>query len=204
MKKLLIIVLIVCICISTSGIVALAELTFGSWDKWDKEFPPWDTKYWIWALKEKMPLEVKLKDNTLLLASHLFFCTDEKCSQRISVLIYSPGNEEIKKYQIPNPKFALVAFPPLPPQGKRLKIIAYEARGNELNFLETWEIVFKNNRHVVLKDTKFKKIFKEWLELQIGMAKKITNKTLDNFLPKLQILNKETFIIGVGVKLSKK
>lgn len=44
-EKIFNILLIVCILVVATDIV-LAKVSFGGWDKWDEELPPWDNKNW--------------------------------------------------------------------------------------------------------------------------------------------------------------
>lgn len=197
MKKLLIIVLLGFICIlAISNSIVSAK---ANWNKWDQELPSADNKAWCWAVKTNKPSTLNLKDfNVTLLFSDTYFFDMESKKIKASVFFYS-SDVGVKKYNIsewdiPDASLALAAFPP---KKGRMIIRAYKMEKNKFLFLEKWEIAFKEKETVVPKDVKFRKEFEEWIKSQI--SSKITISQLENLnnliLPKLVIINKNTFMI---------
>ena len=48
-KKLLLIVLIICIIFAGNSVVLMAKVKFRNWDKWDQQLPYMNNKYWSWT-----------------------------------------------------------------------------------------------------------------------------------------------------------
>jgi len=206
MKKLIFILLITISIAITSNIV-LAEVKFGSWDKWDEELPPAENKDWYWALPGNEPRTLTLKgfgdsgSDVVLLFSDIYFYGTKKGTKRASVIFYSLGDiVKIKDWDIPNADLALVAFPP---KKRKMIIRAYKMEGKVFKFFEEWEIPFKDRQVVVPKDAKFRQLFKGWLEKQVLREleplpdfEEMTN----NILPELIIWKKKYFMIMERIK----
>lgn len=205
MRKLALIVLLVCFVVSI-GVVALAEVKFGNWDKWDEQLPPADHEDWNWALKTKEPRTMTLKNcgdngkDVVLWFSDLYF-GPKKGSKRASAIFYTQGSENKKDWDISKADLALVAFPH--DKKKETIIRAYRITGEKSFFLEEWRIPFKNNQIVVSEDTNFKEIFKEWIEEPIAPGIPITEDLIDFMLPELIIWEKNLFMIIDRQKPSK-
>ena len=45
MKKLIVTILLIALCISCINFNVLAKVKFGKWDKWDQQLPDMDNKY---------------------------------------------------------------------------------------------------------------------------------------------------------------
>jgi len=88
MKRFLIILLIVCILVVATDIV-LAKVSFGGWDKWDRELPPWDNKNW------KETAYSALVSFPPLGGSILWFWTGEKWKSRKLGRSSSVGTENV-------------------------------------------------------------------------------------------------------------
>ncbi len=215
MKRLLLIVLLLAICISVvaSNAMALEKSLYQTWREWDESLPLWDSKYWNWSTSTQdgryVPIAINTPSNKnilFLMTGLHFFCTKDYKKQA-SIIIYSPGKEAkyLEEYNIPNPKFALVVFPPKTSKEKVI-VRAYEITDEESSFLEEWKISFKHLQPVVSKDVKFREIFLGWLIKQLqelerqGSEKDIEKQkeVLVNILPCLFITdeNKLSFFIG--------
>jgi len=197
-KKLLLIFLIICIIFAGNSIVLMAEVKFGNWDKWDQQLPDMDNKYWSWTFPGEKSTMLTMEGQLMLITTYLYFGTSKK---RASVIFYSPASQKtnIKKDYIPDPKFALVCFPP---EKKKSMIRAYEIVNIEKNlsrFLEEWEIPFSQYQDGVPIGVKFREIFKEWLnqqapsELAESLKTIHQENTLNKVLPKLRVDNKGGF-----------
>ena len=205
MKKLLIIVLIVCFVVSIS-IVALAKVKFGSWDKWDEELPPADHESWYWAISTNQPRTLILKgwgeadSDVILLFSDLCFYKTKSGKTRASVIFYSLGNvvENAKDWDIPNAHFALAGFPS---EKGKMTIRAYkmEEMKGTFKFFEEWKIPFKDYEIVVAKDRKFYEEFKIWIKNQTRKDIDVPNEEFLKYtLPTLKIW-KENFMISDAI-----
>ena len=192
MRKLLLIILVIfCVCIVNSNI-AFTKVKFGNWDKWDKQLPDINNKYWSWTFPGEKSTMLTLDDKLVLITTYLYFGTSKN---RASVIFYSPASQKtnIKKDYIPDPKFAIICFPS---EKKKSMIRVYEIKSIEKNlsqFLEEWEIPFNQYQDGVPIGVKFREIFKEWLNQQapseLAESLKTINqeKTLNMVLPKLRI-----------------
>ena len=206
MKKLILIVLIICFVVSIS-IVALAEVKFGNWNKWDEELPPAENQSWYWAMpcneSRTWNLEGLGDEGTdvILLFSDLYFYGDKKGKKRSSVIFYSQGgNIALKDWDIPNASLALVAFPPK--KGKMV-VRAYKMEKNKVfKFFEEWKITFKEHEIVVPKNMQFRQVFKQWLAKQISPEETVPEDMVEMMLPELVIWEKKFFMITDGQKLS--
>lgn len=205
MKKIIFILLIT-ISISIISNIVLAEVKFGSWDKWDEELPPAENKYWYWALPGNEPRTLTLKgfgdsgSDVVLLFSELYFYSTKDGKTKAYVIFYTSSNVvDTKDWDIPNADLALVAFPP---NKKIMTIRAYKMEGKVFKFFEEWEISFKNRQVVVPKDAKFRQLFKEWLEKQVSLERPLPDSEglTDNTLPELTIWKKIYFQISDGTK----
>ncbi len=180
MKKLILIVLIMCFVVSIS-IVALAEIKFGNWDRWDQQLPPAENQSWYWATSTNEPRELLLKgwgndgSDIILLFSDVYFYGDKKGKTKVSLLFYSIGDvdKDKKDWDIPNASLAIAAFPP---KKGRIVIRTYKMEKEVLKFCEEWEIPFKNHEVVVLEDVQFRKEFEMWLQSQISSDERILPK----------------------------
>ncbi len=197
-KKLLLIVLIICLIFAGSSVELMAKVKFRNWDKWDQQLPDMNNKYWSWTFPGEKSTMLTIEGQLILITTYLYFGTSKK---RASVIFYSPASQKtkIKKDYIPDPKFALVCFPP---EKKKSMIRAYEIRNIEeglSQFLEEWEIPFNQYQDGVQKGVKFREIFWEWMNQQapsklVESIKTINEeKTLNMFLPKLRIDDKVRF-----------
>jgi len=180
--------------------VALAGIKFGSWEKWDEELPPLDSKHWYWVSPEQKTVPIKYGDETVVLVSCLYFGTVEKDNKNALTIFYSPGTQEIniKKDYIPDPKYALTLFPS---EKRKIKIIVriYEREDVIFKFMEEWKMPFKDmlldkNFHEIIRyDVKFRDIFNDWLWSQELPSKLISDsrggaaRIANLFLPILRI-----------------
>jgi len=211
MKKLLIIVLLVCMCVSVVYIGSvLAKVSFGDWDKWDEELPPAEHKYWYWAISANESRTWNLWNleglgdegtDVILLFSDLYFYGDKKGKKRSSVIFYSQGgNIALKDWDIPNADLALVAFPP---EKGKIVVRAYKMEKNKVfKFFEEWNIVFKEHEIVVPEDMQFRQVFKQWLAKQMSPEETVPEDMVEMMLPELVIWKKKFFMITDGQKLS--
>ena len=192
MKKLILIILLISLCISCIDFNVLAKVKFGNWDKWDQQLPDMDNKYWAWTFPGEKSTMLTMEGQLMLITTYLYFGTSKK---RASVIFYSPASQKrnIKKDYIPDPKFALVCFPQ---EKKKSMIRAYEIVNIEKNlsqFLEGWKIPFNQYQDGVPIGVKFREIFKEWLNQQAPseLAESLNTihqeNTLNKVLPKLRI-----------------
>lgn len=219
MKKILIVVLLVFLCVNIIDVAAIAKVKFGNWDKWDEELPPATHKAWSCKVRKKMisPYIFNLQNFNILygegaicsVSSMSFYSRTDR--GKTSVVFYSPGNimKKTKDWLIPdviieNADFALAAFPP---ENKKMIIRAYKKEGQEFRFFEEWEIAFENYEEKyknVASDTKFRQIFKEWVKKQISARIIISEEYMENIminfmLPKLVIYDEESEIFIISV-----
>jgi len=209
MRKLLLVALFLLVVINVVATdVVLAGIKFGSWEKWDEELPPVDSKYWYWVSPEQKTVPIKLEGETVVLVSCLYFGTVEKDNKNALTIFYSPGSQEIniKKDYIPEPKFALVLFPS---KKRKIKIVvrAYKREDGIFKFIEEWKMPFKDvyidkDLHEVVRyDAKFREIFDDWLWSQELPTELITKSRggvigIENlFLPILRIDKTGTIMI---------
>ncbi len=168
MKKLVLIVLTIIICVSVfTTDVVLAKVSFGGWNRWDEEFPP--KSYWkdsLGFLREILYLDTKAP---FCIAMNRYM--ENKKGERVSIILFSPfgeDSEDILKgtgdYQ-----FALVAF--LPDSDKNMITIrAYKkGKSDSLNFLEEWKIPYENDYSIFKKENKFTAAFKEWAGTKVDI-----------------------------------
>ena len=192
MKKLILIILLISLCISCIDFNVLAKVKFGNWDKWEQKLPDMNNKYWSWTFPGEKSTMLTIEGQLILITTYLYFGTSKN---RASVIFYSPASQKtnIKKDYIPDPKFALVCFPP---EKKKSMIRAYEIRNIEeglSQFLEEWEIPFSVYQDGIPQGVKFREIFKEWLDQQAPseLVESLNTihqeNTLNKVLPKLRI-----------------
>jgi len=165
MKKLILIILSISLCVSYINFTVSANVKFGKWDKWDQQLPDMNNKYWSWTFPGEKSTMLTLDDKLLLITTYLYFGTRKN---RASVIFYSPASQKtkIKKEYIPDPKFAFVCFPP---KKKKSVIRVYEIKNIEeglSQFLEEWEIPFNQHQEGVPPGVEFRENFKEWLKQQ--------------------------------------
>lgn len=204
MKKLVIIILIVCIIVSIAMPV-LAKVEFGGWDKWNQQLPSKNSKNWHWVWSFKKPSEYTIKDfgvtgeNITILSSDLYY--GRKFDMKaVSVCFYSSGDvgDNDLDWYISNAVIALAAFPPK--EGKII-IRAYKPEDNVFKFFEEWEIkyeVFKTveSEVVVPPQSRFMEEFKKWLEsISCYKLEDISKNLLNLILPKI-LVSDESFIIS--------
>lgn len=209
MKKLLLVALLLLVLINVVATdVALAGIKFGSWEKWDEELPPIDSKYWYWVSPEQKTVPIKYGAETVVLVSCLYFGTIEKDNKNALTIFYSAGTQEvnIKKDYIPDPKYALTLFPS---EKRKIEIIVrvYEREDGIFKFIEKWKIPFKDAlvdkdlHEIVRYDVKFREIFDDWLWSQELPPELISDSRggvigIENlFLPILRIDKTGTFMI---------
>jgi len=209
MRKLLLVILLLLVVINVVATdVVLASLKFGSWEKWDEELPPVDSKYWYWVSPEQKTLPIKFEGKTVVLVSCLYFGTVEKDNKNALTIFYSPGTQEenIKKDYFPDPKYALTLFPS---EKRKIEIIVrvYERKDGIFKFMEEWKIPFKDMvldkklHEIVRYDVKFRDIFNDWLLAQELPPKLISYSRggvvgiANLFLPILRIDKTGTFMI---------
>jgi len=209
MRKLLLVTLLLLVVINfVATDVVLAGIKFGSWEKWDEELPPLDSKYWYWVSPEQKTVPIKYGAKTVVLVSCLYFGTIEKDTKNALTIFYSVGTQEvnIKKDYIPDPKYALTLFPS---EKRKTKIIvrAYEREYSIFKFIEEWKMPFKdmlldkNLYEIVRYDVKFRDIFNDWLWSQelppesISASRGGVARIENLFLPILRIDKTGTLMI---------
>lgn len=194
MKKFLLIVLLISLCVSYINFTVLAEVKFGKWDKWDQKLPDMNNKYWSWTFPGEKSTMLTLDDKLLLITTYLYFGTRKN---RAAVIFYSPASQKtnIKKDYIPDPKFAFVCFPP---KKKKSVIRVYEIKNIEeglSQFLEEWEIPFNQRQDGVPPRVEFRENFKEWLNQQAPLELIESLRTMKIVLPRLKIDDKGKFTL---------
>jgi len=175
MKKILIILLIVCF-VASSGIVALAKVSFGSWDKWDELLPPWDNKgwqektystfisfpllegslIWLWVNEDWEIIKVGHSpsagtEDVFFLLTRLSFMENKKL--QASIILFSSAqispaqiDKAIKNISIEDAlDVAEIAIVAFPPKKGEVVVRAYERKSGSFLFLEEWTAQFKNN-----------------------------------------------------------
>lgn len=218
MKKLLLIILIVCFVVGISMPV-LAKAKFGNWDKWDKQLPPWDNEDWVYSEESfkviGIPLvagtqfwfreegqeqwrSIKVKNqpvatNVLFLLTCLVFKDND---QRAPITIFSPApiNGEVKGIEdaLATAEIAIAAFPS---SKGRVIIRSYEKKDGLLQFFKKWTIVCENGAIIPEK-------YDDWF---INQSKKLTKENIE-ILPQLVVFKteeKKSFFIGVSLPLLK-
>ena len=194
MKKLILTILVITLCISCINFTVTAKVKFGNWDKWDQKLPDMHNKYWSWTFPGEKSTMLTLDNKLLLITTYLYFGTRKN---RASVIFYSPASQKtnIKKDYIPDPKFAFVCFPP---KKKKSVIRVYEIKNIEeglSQFLEEWEIPFNQRQDGVPPGVKFREIFKEWLNQQAPLELIESLRTMKIVLPRLKIDDKGKFTL---------
>ena len=202
MKKILIILLIVCF-VAGTGIVALAKAEFGNWDKWDKELPPWDHKDWGWLTVEKTPMPMSWEEENIVLLSSFYFFRDakKKVQEEVIVQFYSSGAENIENWDIRKARFAVAAFRP---EKKKVRIIVYEMKEGVFKFFEEYKIPLKNLEPTIPKDAEFREIFGKFMLSQIERVNKNAKEKFPQMekeflstqlLPIIKILKGDNYVI---------
>lgn len=223
--KWLLIILMVCI-ISSTGIVALAEVKFGDWNRWDKSLPPWDHKSWVWEGEtccsriisfppsEDTPVWVWrdhwkittityppiVKDVFSLFLVRLSFLENK---HQASVIFLLPADKNVDKDikdNFVNAEFALVVFPPK--KGK-ITVRVYENKNGLFQFLEKWTELFKNEIIIFPeKATEFAQRYEDWFDNQFERQdiEETTRQWLERvrIRPRLIILDTESFFISIA------
>jgi len=228
MKRFLIILMIVCISVAATDIV-LAKVSFGGWDKWDEELPPWDNKNWKETAYSEFvsfpPLEgsilwfwvgeewhiIKLgrsqsagTENIFFLLTRLSFIKNKKL--QASIVLFSPaltskGAKGIGVVAIEDAyATAEIAIAAFPPTEGEVVIRAYEKKNGSFLFLEEWTVAFKNKTVIFDEKTiKFAQKYKDWL---ISQSQQITDGEV-TILPQLIVRDdkKKEFLIGVELSI---
>ena len=227
MKRLLLIILLLVLCISVNMTeVVLAEAKFGNWDKWDEALPPWDNEDWVYIEENSKVISIPPIGGT-----RFYFWEEEQEKWRSIVTGDSSsitGNEEVfflltrlafKK----NGKMAasIILFSPAPitkevkgienalatvevaiaafplEKGEKVVIRSYEKKDGLLQFFKKWTIALKNKNAIFTK-------YKDWF---VGQSNQLTKENIE-ILPKLVVLinsnKKKEFFIGVDCPLFKK
>ena len=204
MKKLILIVLIVCFVVTITAPV-LSKVSFGGWDRWDEQLPPADNESWYWAIKTNEPRTMTLKNfgglgnDVVVLFSDIWFFASKSGKIKATAFFYSQGgNIDVKDWDIPNADLAIVAFPV-----KKGEVIirTYKMEGEMkdrvFKFFEEWKIAFKDHEIIVPLEVKFYKEFENWLR-KISSRNIISEDIVNFMLPKLRILNKNDFVLNEG------
>jgi len=210
MKKLILIVLVVCL-VASITVLVLAKVKFGNWDCWNEQLPPAENQSWHWATSMNEPRELFLKgwgndeSDIILLFSDTYFYGDRKGETRASVLFYSSGDVDKKDWDIPNADLALAAFPPK--KGKMI-IRAYKMNEDKVfKFCEEWKIPFEDNTAAIPENAKFRKEFEVWFQSQIYSHEWLLPKHIEDMMafisPELRVWGKKAFLIINGQPKSK-
>ena len=156
MKKLFLIVLLMCICVY--GIVSASTDFDGPYfnsvefESWEKTLPPWDSSNWIVVDGKSRPY--KLEDKIIFITSLDFSVVSGYCD-KVRVLFYSGGNLRDKKNilkignkdSIPEPQFAIVALPSK--WTDYVSICAYQIKNRESILFDTWLVPLKEIATIV-------------------------------------------------------
>jgi hypothetical protein len=207
MKRLLMIVLIVCLCVLVAGSsIVLGKVKFSDWNKWDQQLPPKNSKNWHWVWPSEKPAEYAIKnfgvsgENLTILSSDLYY--GKKFDMKaVLVCFYSFGDVGVNNldWYISNAVIALAAFPP---KEEKITIRAYKTEDNVFKFFEEWEIeyeVFKRigPEVVIPSESRFIQEFKKWLGSISCFSPDDISENLLNLvlLPKI-FVSDENFIIS--------
>ena len=226
MKRFLIILLIVCILVVATDIV-LAKVSFGGWDKWDKELPPWDNKNWketaysalvsfpplggsiLWFWTGEKWKSRKLgrsssvgTENVFFSLTRLSFIKNKKLQASIVLFSPAPINKGVKGTVVIKEAYATaeIAIAAFPPTKGEVVIRAYEKKNGSLLFLEEWTVAFKNKTVIFNEKTiKFAQKYKDWLTSQ---PQQITGGEV-TILPQLIVRDdkKKEFFIGMELSI---
>jgi len=223
MKKLILIILLISLCISCIDFNVLAKVKFENWDKWDESLPPWDnedwiyyeeslkiigippvggTRFWFWAEEQEQWRSIKVgnppvsSEDALFLLTRLAFKNNKMAA---SIILFSPApiTKEVKGIEeaLATVEIAIAAFPL--EKGKKVVIRSYGKKDGLLQFFKKWTVALKN------KEAIFKK-YKNWF---VDRSKQLTNENIE-ILPKLVVLinsnEKKSFFIGVSLPSFKK
>jgi len=223
MKRLLLIILFLVLCISVAMTdVVLAKAKFGNWDKWDESLPSWDDEDWVYneeSLKiigippvagmrfwfcaegQEQWRSIKIKNqpaatNVLFLLTRLAFKKNDR--EGASIILFSPVpiNKKIKGIEdaLTTAKIAIAAFPLK--KGEKVVIRSYEKKDGLLQFFKKWTVVLKNKKAI------FPEKYKDWF---VNLSNQLTKENID-ILPQLVISEsnkKKKFFIGVDLPLFK-
>jgi len=225
MKRLLLIILLLVLCISVAMTdVVLVKAKFGNWDKWDESLPPWDNEDWVyneeslkiigippvsgtqfrfWAEGQERWRSIKIGDNSPVASNVLFLLTrlafkNNKMSASIILFSPAPINKEIKGIEeaLATAKIAIAAFHSK--EEKKVVIRSYEKKDGLLQFFKEWTVALKNKKAI------FPEKYKDWF---INLSNQLTKENIE-ILPKLVVLinsnKKMTFFIGVSLPSFKK
>lgn len=172
----------------------LEKVKFGSWDKWDKEFPPniyWDTPAYVREVCLTKSKEI------VFWATNRFFCNTKKCNEKMSVILFSPANEkpDFNNNLRCDYHLAIAVFPP---KENIVRVFAYKKTegSNKLKFFEQWDIPYKHHHQVIIQNSQFENVFQAWLEEQLSA--KIY------FVPYLVIFEQKGFTILLDADLENK
>jgi len=230
MKRLLLIVLIVCF-VASSGIVALAKVSFGSWDKWDESLPSWDNKgwqektystfvsfpllegslIWLWVSEDWQIIKVGRSssagtEDVFFLLTRLSFIEKKV---EASIILFSPAqissaqiDKVIKNISVRDALAAAeIAIVVFPSKKGEVIVRAYEKNGSFL-FLEEWISPFKNETLVFSeRTTEFTQKYESWINDQFQRQGIEEGKY--RLSPKLIVTDekKKEFFIGVALEV---
>ena len=229
MKRFLIILLIVCILVVATDIV-LAKDSFGGWDKWDKELPPWDNKGWqesystfvsypllegslIWLWWGEKWKQRRLSrsssagtENVFFLLTRQSFIKNKKL--RASIILFYPAqispaqiDKAIKKISIKDALTAAeIAIVAFPPKKGKVIVRAYEKKNGSFLFLEEWAVAFKNK--AIIFNEKTIKFAQKYKDWLTSQPQQITGGEV-TILPQLIVRDdkKKEFFIGMELSI---
>lgn len=216
MKKLLIVVLIVCMCLGVFTSIVLAKVKFGNWGKWDESLPPWDNKDWVYSEESLKIISIPLVGGTqfwfrtaeeqwrgikvggsplltgnekvFLLLTCLVFKDND---QRAPITIFSPApiSKDFKGIEeaLATAEIAIAVFPPK--KGKELVVRSYEKKDGLLQFFKRWTVACENGPILPEK-------YEDWF---VSRSKQLTEEKI---LPQLVVFKtgeKKSFFIGVSL-----
>ncbi len=224
MKRLILILLILVVCVSIVATdVVLAKAAFGSWKKWDESLPPWDnedwvyseesfkiistppvsgTRFWFWAEEQERwrTITIKVKNqpaatNVLFLLTRLAFKKNDK--ERASIILFSPAPISNKVKGIEDAlATAEIAIAVFPlEKGKKVVIRSYGKKDGLLQFFKKWTVALKNKKAIFTK-------YKDWF---VDQSNRLTKENIE-ILPQLVVTEsdkKKNFFIGVALPLFK-
>ena len=199
MKRLFLIVLLMCICVY--GVVsALADFDgpyFNSieFESWNKVLPHWDSSNWIVVDGKSRPY--KLEDKIIFITSLDFSVVSGDCD-KVRVLFYSRGDLRDKKNilkigngkdSIPEPQFAIVALPSK--WTDYVSICAYQIKNGESIIFDTWLVPLKEFGVIVPRRI-FEKALSNMCELEASPGYELPVHWL-----RLKVVDKKHFYIAI-------
>jgi len=226
-KKILIVVLLVFLCVSIIDVAVLAKVKFGNWDRWDEELPSWNNKGWdlehcrltfvgfpyirrtlIWLPVEEGKLLLvsgtESIDNTFFLLTHLSFIKDKK--SQASIILFSPATagknvEGVKcnNSVLNSAKFAIVAFPP---DKKEIVMRVYENENGLFRLLEEWGVAFQNKTIIIPEKTvKFSQKYEEFVSQSQQLNDQNITVSSSSIILIVRDDKKKEFNLGVSLEI---